>query len=354
MLAHVYDSSAQPGTPKWESANLDVLRSIAVLMVVVFHLFEVFHIAEGSAFGHQLGQWGVLLFFVHTSLVLMLSLDRQGLDHPRFNGLVFLVRRLFRIYPLSVLAVAIVCALRLPIGDTVHGQFVSSSFDLKTELSNYLLVQNLTHSDSVMAPLWTLPFEMQMYLVLPFLFLIAKRSRGALPLFGIWLAAALLAPKSYVPNPDKLADYVPCFVAGVIGFKLLEKPHARLPFWGWLCLLALTSGLFLERASLKCGWICCLVVGAMVPQFRELKAGWLQRATQLVARYSYGIYLSHYAFIWLAFQRLHGVPLALRWLVFLTGAAVTPVILYHALEAPMIAVGRRLVRSRPAEPSLAK
>ncbi len=354
MPAPAYASSTGSNVPQWERTNLDVLRSIAVLMVVVFHLFEVFHIAEGGAFGHQLGQWGVLLFFVHTSLVLMLSLERLSAEHPRFPTFTFLVRRVFRIYPLSVLAVAVVCAWRLPLGDTVHGQFVASSFDLKTELSNYLLIQNLTHSDPVMAPLWTLPFEMQMYLVLPFLFLIAKRSPNALPLFGIWLVAAVLAPKSPVVDSQSLADYTPCFIAGVISFKLLEKPRAKLPFWSWLMLIALLTTLFLERATLKCGWVCCLVVGTLIPQFKDLAAGRVQRASQLIARYSYGIYVSHYAFIWLAFQRLHDVPLGLRWLVFLTGALVTPVILYHALEAPMISVGRRILRRRAVEASLAR
>jgi len=62
--------SAQP-TP-FSSPNLDFLRASAVLLVYFFHLF----ITTSTRLPDYLGQFGVLLFFVHTSLVLMFSLER--------------------------------------------------------------------------------------------------------------------------------------------------------------------------------------------------------------------------------------------------------------------------------------
>jgi len=38
-------------------------------------------------------------------------------------------------------------------------------------LANVLLLQNVTMSGSVVIPLWSLPYEIQMYLVLPAIFL---------------------------------------------------------------------------------------------------------------------------------------------------------------------------------------
>jgi peptidoglycan/LPS O-acetylase OafA/YrhL len=90
---------------KHESPNLNFLRSAAVLFVVWFHVLRVFeqnHFVEKKNIGamHSIGSWGVMIFFVHTSLVLMFSLERQhGRSPAEPDYLQFLVRRVFRIYP---------------------------------------------------------------------------------------------------------------------------------------------------------------------------------------------------------------------------------------------------------------
>ena len=86
-------------------ANLDLLRSVAVGLVFVGHMMGMMRIRGLGDVGH----FGVLLFFVHTSLVLMLSMGRLGLSGGRLYT-AFMVRRIFRIYPLSVLTVLLVVA----------------------------------------------------------------------------------------------------------------------------------------------------------------------------------------------------------------------------------------------------
>lgn len=84
-----------------DKPNLDLMRSFAVLAVVFDHTWLA---AVGSAHGYTLvtsiGFFGVCLFFVHTTLVLMWSLERQS------SPFKFYVRRVFRIYPLAILFVA--------------------------------------------------------------------------------------------------------------------------------------------------------------------------------------------------------------------------------------------------------
>ncbi len=63
---------------KIDSPNLDFLRANAVLMVLVFHVLGFFGIRRAGPFDLEaMGLLGVLLFFVHTGFVLMLSLERQ-------------------------------------------------------------------------------------------------------------------------------------------------------------------------------------------------------------------------------------------------------------------------------------
>src|SRR5690348_17981788 len=58
--------------------NLDVLRAVAVLLVLVDHLLTIWDVYPQVVTRWELGRLGVLLFFVHTSLVLMSSLEREG------------------------------------------------------------------------------------------------------------------------------------------------------------------------------------------------------------------------------------------------------------------------------------
>src|SRR5579859_6702695 len=162
-------SSAAVSTSSSESANLDLLRSVAVLFVVAFHLALYFGVVRPEQRGlYSLGHWGVLMFFVHTSLVLMRSLARL---RQRFPGeslfLEFMVRRCFRLLPLSSFAVLVIALFHLPVGHLDKGHFLAGSTRSVDVLANLLLVQNLTKIESIEAPLWSLPFEMQMYLVLP-------------------------------------------------------------------------------------------------------------------------------------------------------------------------------------------
>src|SRR5665213_2328994 len=61
-----------------DSSNLDLLRSIAVLLVLLNHVLSIFQVDAGiGTLPWMLGRVGVLMFFVHTSFVLMLSLERS-------------------------------------------------------------------------------------------------------------------------------------------------------------------------------------------------------------------------------------------------------------------------------------
>jgi peptidoglycan/LPS O-acetylase OafA/YrhL len=96
------------------SANLDFLRSFAVLLVVGFHLAKFFNWRFGNLRVTDFGLLGVMLFFVHTTLVLMFSLERQSAGRGASLFVPFMIRRCFRIYPLAILVVTFAYLLRIP------------------------------------------------------------------------------------------------------------------------------------------------------------------------------------------------------------------------------------------------
>ena len=97
------------------SFNLDLLRAVAVTLVLAQHLLNRFYFAKLGFDGPAIGTFGVLIFFVHTCLVLMYSMERSSLDGFPL-ALNFYIRRMFRIYPLSMLAVLTAVALHLDSG----------------------------------------------------------------------------------------------------------------------------------------------------------------------------------------------------------------------------------------------
>lgn len=328
-----------------DSSNLDFMRSLAVLFVVAFHVLLLFQRTQLGPFNlHSLGKWGVLLFFVHTCLVLMFSLERQG-KRTGDTGLywVFYARRCFRIYPLSILVVIVVALFRLPVSD-LHGVFLAAQLSPREILSNIVLIQNLTHDESIIAVLWSLPYEIQMYLILPALFLLVRASRGMLPIICVWLGSVILVLAAIrINHLAGLVIYLPCFVPGIIAYKLTKSREGSLPFYLWPVFIGVVTVIFLKKPVDWMGWICCLLIGLAIPEFREMTSAGMKIVCHRIARYSYGIYLTHLICLWLAFDKLSALPMAGRWLVFTLSLGVIPVALYHTIEKPMIALGSQWI-----------
>ena len=322
--------------------NLDLLRAVAVLLVVVCHLFGATERTRRMPLPHELGSTGVLIFFVHTSLVLMLSMQRMKISSPVTFAWKFYVRRLFRIYPLSILTVILVFSLHIP-------EQALAAFQQPTKLewmSNLLLVQNLARTRSAISPMWSLPWEVEMYLALPLLFVALKSVRYRVPavvLLGV--VAALLNVSGWSPI-FKLLSFAPCFLGGILSYVLLRKARF-LSAWLWpAALLLILSGYLFWRLFKPQGdyaaWLMCTVLGVAIPQFYDLPIGWLTKAAHVVAQYSYGIYLVHVPMIWFAFVYLGPLSFWVSLAIFLVAAVGLSVAAYHLVEEPMIGVGRRL------------
>jgi peptidoglycan/LPS O-acetylase OafA/YrhL len=320
-----------------DSSNLDVLRSVAVLLVLADHLTRHYHFDQYDS----LGTFGVLLFFVHTSLVLMYSMQRSALTRGAlFRD--FYVRRFFRIYPLSILTVLAAVALHLHADG--RGLAIGPRPGPLELVSNLLLIQNLTYSQSVVGPLWSLPIEVQMYLVLPFLFL--WKSRSLWGLLALWVLSGLLGhfPLSiHALGWFSLLLYIPNFLPGVIAFTL---PEDRIvPSYLWPPFILLLAAIFLWMPSRRIGAELCLLLGFAIPRFKEITFRPLKVVGKQIATYSYGIYLGHSFFIWFALTR-HS-----NWTLFWLMWIVIPAVLYHALEHPAIKLGRKLaMRASESQP----
>ena len=294
--------------------------------------------------------FGVLLFFVHTSLVLMFSMERQQkrTGNKHFYQ-TFLVRRIFRIYPLSIFVVLLMAFFSIlwPI-TTAFPDPLTGQFSLKGLLSNLFLVQDFMRLDSSIGTLWTLPLEMQMYFLLPLLFL-NSRKLGVSGLLAIWGGAVFLAVVQWKhPSLPDLLEYVPCFLPGVLCY-MLSRQKPTLPFWMFPVLLGSVFMIYstiygrFHHGQTFLGMPACLLIGFLIPRFQDMPGLFWRRFCETIARYSYGIYLMHDIFIWLAFIHLRFYSLPVQWAIFVVGLIVSSVLVYHIIEEPMIKFGNRMV-----------
>ena len=119
-------------------------------------------------------------------------------------------------------------------------------------------------------------------------------------------------------------------------------------FWGVLIFFVHTS--LVLMLSLERQWKHGrddLFLGLVIPRFMPLSARWLTSASHCIAKYSYGIYLTHCFAIWLAFERLGSLPMAVKTLLFTAVGIGLPVLFYHGVEEPMILVGKRVADRIP-------
>jgi peptidoglycan/LPS O-acetylase OafA/YrhL len=342
---------------KRDYRNLDVLRSIAVLLVLFSHLlksvgYQDSAVAEALALKHM-AHFGVLIFFIHTSLVLMMSMRRLELEQRAVKKravIRFYVRRMFRIYPLAMFTVVAVLAMNVPAYfEPAYVQPTPSAI-----WQNLLLVQNVFHTPAISGPMWSLPLEVQMYVLLPLLYFAAARirsTRGAVTLlscgFVVWYVDAHAARLfGYEP----VMQYAPWFFMGTAAYIRYQfvAPRLSSKCYG-MCLVALIATPcvthYLMGDDYRAGWITWvagIALAMALPLFAEIRSSTVKRLSHTVATYSYGIYLSHVPIMWLAFHKLSGAPAVARVATFGVLILAVPVLLYHGLEKPFMNLGSRL------------
>jgi len=87
-------------------------------------------------------------------------------------------------------------------------------------------------------------------------------------------------------------------------------------------------------------WACCGVIGLSIPLFRQITSKPLVAAAKVIARYSYGIYVTHCVCMWLTLGKMPG-PAIVRILACVLLTASVSVALYHIVEEPFIRAGKR-------------
>ena len=264
--------------------NLDALRGLAALGVVLYHYAEYLlpSIAPNALTGVlHYGQYGVQVFFVISGLVIPWSMARAG--HTLKDIPVFLFRRVVRIGPSAWIS----CALMIAFW---HWQLATAPGHAHLPWPGYdarAIVANLTFTAGHLGtwfynfPHWTLAVEFQFYAVIAVLLpaILVSRYEWA----GV-AACLLLAAAPYTGMGSFCAN-AGAFAMGLALF-LRERGSVR-PVVLWCLLAAITVSMLMRREAIGAG--CALgtavVIVAGVPLTNRVSA-WLGKV-------SYSLYIIH-------------------------------------------------------------
>ena len=346
------------------SNNFNALRLIAALMVLVSHCFALTNHTEplGSISGETLGELGVSIFFAISGFLIA----RSWCDDPVIGR--FLLKRALRLIPALVVAVLVTALVVGPLVTVLSPSGYFGSLDVYRYVAQNSVLYTVNgrlpgvfvhnvYPDAVNGSLWTLPVEAIAYLGALALGMVgALRARFALPVLSYLVLLALSTPWLNVSSID---------VSGPVGGHL-----GLVLFLGGLFNGSLLLYVLRERVVLR--WD--IAIGLLIAWIATANTDWVHTVAMLALPYlvlvlayrtpdwvsvvtrpgdlSYGIYVYSFpaqqvaAYIW-------GPTLSPGAML---AVVAPPVYLlaflsWHFVEAPALALKRRLTRTEDPRPA---
>ncbi|NOQ64612.1 MAG: acyltransferase family protein [Methyloprofundus sp.] len=290
-------------------SDIQCLRGIAVLLVVIFHIWPDFLPS---------GYVGVDIFFVISGF-LMSALYLKG-DPKKSACLQFYTRRLLRIIPSYLVTIGLFL---------LYSSFVFTPYEFlvtqKQALASLFLVPNIYlwsgeayFNEFAFRPLlhlWTIGVEVQFYILVPIFFYLAKKQRV---IFFLVMIVSFVACIIMVKISGKTAFFMLPFRIWefLIGFSIAQylSIHGNVkynnPILKWcaallICALFLAGffvshvenhpGIFALCACLTTGFILAFGLPAQLGSIWISKG--LYRGLEKLGKYSYSLYLVHFPII---------------------------------------------------------
>lgn len=230
--------------------ELDALRGVAALNVLIYHFASVLPLVTAVTYGQAgyfwLNLWkysplhvigagpeSVIFFFVLSGFVLALPYRHRRMGH--YGN--FLARRVLRLYPTYIMAVGVAVALRLlvaqaaiPWASTWFNANWQAPLDHRTLVKSILFIGDFDTSATV-PPAWSLVHEMRISLIFSVLLLAARLVPSSILLCSSIAASFIsyyFARTAGAPNNLFLTGvYLSEFVAGILLAKHFESWRAQ-------------------------------------------------------------------------------------------------------------------------------
>jgi len=285
-------------------SELDALRGIAALLVVVFHINATYPIANNNLVQGfvKFGITGVDLFFMISGFVILMTLEKTK------SWKDFVLKRFARLYPTYWVCVSLTVLCAVIYLAVSHRSY---AFILHQYLPNLTMFQQYFGVPNIDDVYWTMLIEMLFYGFMLFIFCIKKLKHIE------WIAIIAMLPlfiyssqyfRVHFPGYHHLLvtalpiiNYFPMFVMGIIYYKMkFDRPTPLRYIALLLCILCQASlygnGLNVDLfLSFKDHVLITVFYNLVFLLYVHDKLRFIvNKATLFIGNISYPLYLIHY------------------------------------------------------------
>ncbi|WP_026474928.1 acyltransferase family protein [Alkaliflexus imshenetskii] len=372
-------SKADTNTPKTERLywpELDGVRFFAFLLVFIHH-HPLFKDVPGLKYIYEYGWIGVDLFFVLSAYLFtkLLVVEYQKTNTISFKK--FYIRRVFRIWPVYYVFVAIVVLLALYAKDFEVSRYMWIRIAGLLTFADNILTANAGYNPiEITSHLWTIGYEEQFYVFIPLIifFLVRKPIKVRWLFFiSVYLLCSiirLIIIVKQVPHPAlwvlPITHFEAIFMGVIIGFGgadfILKKIKPEIV--GVIGLLFFVLIILMPNLDIISGWLILTYTfvgfSTALVFYAVLYSPPLQRFFSkelfvFLGKRSYGLYVFHLAANSLAFMIVKKAGFSdpnVLWISFIVSLLLTilmSVISYQFIERPFLILKKKfeIVVSRP-------
>ncbi|MDY6969909.1 MAG: acyltransferase [Spirochaetota bacterium] len=209
-------------SPNFKNNNFDFIRFIASFFVILSHSFplsygnnqnEPLRLLTGNV---TLGSVGVYIFFIISGFLITISFVRSK------NLLIYFINRILRIYPAVILVVLLTVFVFGPIltqysiseyfsnTQTYKYLFTATVFDVRYNLPG--VYKNNPFSSTLNGSLWTLRFELVMYIAVAIFGLIGILKGRIITIFVILSTIVAALIKYYTSSINGILFFLQSFL----------------------------------------------------------------------------------------------------------------------------------------------
>jgi peptidoglycan/LPS O-acetylase OafA/YrhL len=332
-----------PSGDKGRIVELDVLRGLAALLVMIYH-YTVF--PQGGDLSIPFGVFAVHLFFMISGFVIFMTLARTR------TALDFVVSRFSRLFPVFWVAVLVTqTVVRM---SPLPGHTLSWG----EALVNLTMLAGPLHVRWVDSAYWSLVVELMFYAIMLGLFLVGMLKhieRLILPWLLLQIVAAIVSKATHNAIPQGLAvllllKYAHLFLAGILCYRIrFEGPT--------VARYLLLAGCLATQFAVKGLWagVFGVVFFALFYTLARQRLAWIAVSPLVfLGTISYSLYLVHENIGYVIMRAFASFPRPVQWLAAMTTVLLLATLLTFIVEQPALRIIRRVYKQFRGKPSLAR